>query len=356
MQEVHLAYRRGSLQRSGNFRRSVVLLMGIRVSPFSTFVVLSVLCLLSANPLSAWQNEKFSARYAESLEHWGSELKLQIRELSRLEKLGTVAQGERDFNEAQLAAINFELARLRGTKQSAEQELLDFIAIEQRRLERLEPLRQLNAVPMLAITHVRSGVHFGLFHLAKSKRQPQPVIKHLEEFVKLSEQELECYQSAIRANSVSPCEVSVAHHQLLFSRYLLGKRQNNFDEILPEIRAINARLESDWLAAKKLHEQRLITLLDAYFMELYYLESELLIAAIEGSRDAMAGLLQQRIALHNRVLAKGQEVGWGPTVAIYSQINLENLLSCSSAFDQFLLDRLKATGEFEYESMLLFGL
>ena len=70
----------------------------------------------------------------------------------------------------------------------------------------------------------------------------------------------------------------------------------------------------------------------------------------------MARFLRQRITLHDRVLAMGRDVGWGPTVAIYAQVNLERLLACSSAFDQFLLDRLEATGEFEYESMILFGL
>lgn len=300
--------------------------------------------------------EQSKKHYADKLEQWGRELKIQVQELERLEEVGNVVVGERDFNEAQLAAINFELAQLRQDKESAEENLQEFISIEQRRLNRLEPLRRLNAVPAILMTHVQSGLRFGQFHMAKFRNQPAQVINYLEDFVVLSEQEVECFQSAIKSNSVSPCEVSVANHQLLFARYLLGKRQRNFHEILPAIRDINSRLENDWLAAKKLYERRLVTLLDAYLMELYYMESQLLIAAIEGPRDEMANLLEKRVALHDRVLEKGRRVGWGPTVAIYSQINLENLLSCSSAFDQFLLDRLNATGEFEYESMLLFGL
>ena len=338
--------------------RSSLTVHPIRIRSFvvCAFALLTVAWCPTTKPLCAWQVGNSKERYAESLEKWSGELKSQVRELKRLEELGNVAEGVRDFNEAQLAAINFELAQLGKDRESAESNLQDFIAIEQRRLERLQPLRRLNAVPMITMTHVQSGLRFGQFHMAKFKDQPEQVLEHLEDFVKLSEQEVECYQTAIKANSVSPCEVSVAKHQLLFARYLLGKRRGNFDEILPGIRDINARLESDWLAAKKLHKRRLISLLDAYIMHLYYLESQLLIAAIEGPTDSMAEFLQQRIALHNRVLAKGREVGWGPTVAINSQVNLENFLSCSSAFDQFLLDRLNATGEFEYESMLLFGL
>lgn len=333
-------------------------LLPVRRSCIASFVLAFLIIAWSptVEPLRAGQVEESKERYAESLENWGRELTLQIQELERLEALGSVTEGERDFNEAQLAAINYELAQLVGERQNAEPHLRDFVAIEQRRLERLKPLRRLNAVPLVTMTHVQSGLRFGQFHLAKFKGQPRQVIHHLEDFVRLSEQEVECFQLAVRTNSVSPCEVSVAHHQLLFARYLLGKRQGNFDELLPAIRDINSRLESDWLAAEKLHQQRLITLLDAYFMHLYYLESQLLIAAVEGPRDVMSKLLQQRIALHDRVLAKGREIGWGPTVAINSQINIENFLSCSSAFDQFLLDRLNATGEFEYESMLLFGL
>ncbi|MEM1081754.1 MAG: hypothetical protein AAGH65_09265, partial [Pseudomonadota bacterium] len=122
---------------------------------------------------------------------------------------------------------------------------------------------------LLTMTHVKSGLRFGQFHMAKMSGQRPQVMEHLEEFVKLSEQEAECYDQASRTNSVSQCEVSVANHQLLFARYLLGKRRGNFDELLPGIRDINLRLESDWLAAKKLHQQRLITLLDPYVMELY---------------------------------------------------------------------------------------
>lgn len=312
--------------------------------------------LPATSRLSAGQVEDSQANYALALTKWVRALELQIQELERLEGLGNVTQGERDFNQAQLAAINHELAKLEGDRQSAEPYLQDFIGIEQRRLERLKPLRKLNVVPLLTMTHVRSGLNFGQFHMAEFREQPAQVIKHLIEFVRLSEQEVACYQAAIKTNSVSACEVSVANHQLLFARYLLGKRQDNFDEILPEIREINKRLENDWLAAEKLHKRRLITLLDAYFMRLYYLESELLIAAIEGSQDTMVDLLQQRVSLHDTVLEKGRVVGWGPTAAINFQVNLENFLSCSSAFDRFLSERLQATGEFEYESMLLFGL
>ena len=91
-------------------------------------------------------------------------------------------------------------------------------------------------------------------------------------------------------------------------------------------------------------------------MHLYYLESQLLIAAIEKRQDAMENYLEQRISIHDGVLRKGREVGWGPVLSVNFQSNLENLLSCSSAFDRYLLDRLHETGEFEYESMLLFGL
>lgn len=306
--------------------------------------------------LRAGQVEDSQAKYALALKEWVRALELQIQELERLEGLGNVTQGERDFNQAQLAAINHELAKLAGDRQSAEPYLQDFIGIEQRRLERLKPLRKLNAVPLLTMTHVRSGLNFGQFHLAEFEKQPSRVIKHLKQFVALSEQEVACYQAAIETNSVSACEVSVANHQLLFARYLLAKRQDNFDEILPEMRKINVQLERDWLAAAKLHERRLLTLLDAYFMQLYYLESQLLIAAIEGSEGTMVDLLQQRVSLHDKVLEKGRVVGWGPTAPINYQLNLEHFLSCSSAFDRFLSDRLQVTGEFEYESMLLFGL
>lgn len=325
----------------------------------SSILILSfslALIALSPKPLFASDVRDAKNKYAESLEKWVAELELQIKQLVKLEKLGNVAEGERDFNEAQLAAIRFELARIIGDPANARPHLQEFVDIEQRRLERLKPLRKLNAVPLITMTHVRSGLHFGKFHMAKLKKEAAQVVEQLEEFVSLSEQEVDCFQNAVEAESVSPCEVSVANHQLLFARYLLGKRQGNFDEILPEIRAINQRLETDWLAAEKLHQRRLITMLDSYIMHLYYLESELLIAAIEDDRETMAKLLEQRITLHDRVLKKGREIGWGPTVAINFQINLENLLSCSSAFDQFLLARLSATGQFEYESMLLFGL
>lgn len=322
---------------------------------FSLFVLFA-LCGLVTKPAGAWQIKESKQRYAKCLEQWIVELESQVQELVRLEALGNVVEGERDFNEALLAAIQYESKRLARDGEQAELHLREFIAIEQRRLERLKPLRRMNAVPAITMTHVRSGVHFGKFHMASLKGQPPQVLEQLREFVRLSEQEVESYQTAVSSNSVSPCEASVANHQLLFARYLLGKRHGNFETILPKIRDINKRLKSDWLAAKKLHERRLITLLDAYTMELYYLESQLLIAAIEGTKDLMADLLRQRIELHDRVLAKGREVGWGPTVALYSQVNLESLLSCSSAFDQFLLDRLIATGEFTYESMLLFGL
>jgi hypothetical protein len=321
-----------------------------------TFFALVFPFLPDCHPLNAGQVEESREQYARALQNWVDVLELQIEELERLEGLGTVTEGERDFNQAQLAAINYELAKLEGKRQVAEPHLQDFIDIEKRRLARLKPLRRLNAVPAITMTHVRSGLHFGQFHMAQFNDQTPEVIKHLEEFAKLSEQEVASYQQAVQSNSVSPCEVSVAHHQLLFARYLLGKRQDNLEEILPEIRRINTLLENDWLAAEVLHKRRLITLLDAYFMELYYLESQLLIAAIESSQDSMADLLQQRVALHNRVLQKGRSLGWGPILPVNFQLNLENLLSCSAAFDQFLHDRLRATGEFEYESMLLFGL
>ncbi|MEM7475820.1 MAG: hypothetical protein AAF483_12580 [Planctomycetota bacterium] len=312
--------------------------------------------MLATEPAGAWQVEESKERYAKCLGKWIVELKSQIQELVRLEELGQVTEGERDFNEALLAAIQYESKRLGRDGPQAELHLQEFIAIEQRRLDRLKPLRQLNAIPAITMTHVRSGLHFGKFHMARLKgRRPQE-IEQLKEFVRLSEREVESYILAVKSSSVSPCEVSVANHQLLFARYLLGKRQGDFETILPEIHNINLRLESDWLAARKLHERRLITLLDAYIMELYYLESQLLLAAIEGAKGSMTDLLRQRVELHNRVLAKGREVGWGPTVALFSQVNLECLLSCSSAFDRFLLDRLVANGEFEYESMLLFGL
>lgn len=326
-----------------------------------SFVLASLLALSlplvpPLKPLNASQTEESKEQYVQSLRSWVLDLESQVAELRRLEELGNVAQGERDFNEAQLAAIKYEIAKINEDRQTGEPPLQDFIDIEQRRLTRLQPLRRLNAVPAITMIHVRSGLHFGLFHRAQLKEQPTQEIEHLEEFVRLSEQEVASYQMAIQTNSVSLCEVSVANHQLLYARYLLGKRQDNLNEILPEILKINARLKTDWLAAKKLHERRLINLLDAYFMQLYYLESQLLIAAIEDAEESMVDLLQQRVSLHDEVLKKGREVGWGPTVAIYSQLNLEYFLSCSSAFDQFLLSRLEESGEFEYESMLLFGL
>ncbi|MFN3191118.1 MAG: hypothetical protein ACE361_11385 [Aureliella sp.] len=314
------------------------------------------LLLTTPSPVFAWQSVAAKQRYAAALSEWIEDLARQIEELKRLEGLGNVAQGERDFNEAQLAAIEYELTRLNGESGPAADSLQKFIDIEKQRLERLQPLRKLNVVPAISLTHVRSGLHFGLFHMAAYTKKQDQVLQHLNEFVSLSKQEVSVYESAIKTQSVSPCELSVANHQLLFARYLLAKRKNSLPALLPELRRINSRLESDWHAAKDLHQRRLIPLLDAYFMHLFYLESQLLIAAIEGSRESMQDLLEQRIALHERVLDKGRQIGWGPILPVNFQSNLENLLSCSSAFERYLLDRLRKTGEFEYESMLLFGL
>ncbi|MEM8736507.1 MAG: hypothetical protein AAGG44_19915 [Planctomycetota bacterium] len=294
--------------------------------------------------------------YSAALGKWIEDLGRQIDELKRLEELGNVAEGERDFNEAQLAAIQYERIKLAGDKDGAADALQRFIDIERQRLERLQPLRKLNVVPAISLTHVRSGLHFGLFHMAAFTNQQGQVIENLSEFVTLSQQEVSVYQAAIKSNSVSPCELSVANHQLLFAQYLLAKRNNSLEDLLPEIKKINSRLERDWLAAEDLHERRLIPMLDTYFMHLFYLESQLLIAAIEGSQETMQDLLEQRIALHDRVLKKGRQVGWGPILPVNFQSNLENLLLCSSAFERYLLHRLRTTGEFQYESMLLFGL